>query len=128
MKKENLETFGEFFKRKRMERRLTLREFCRQNGMDPGNISRIERGLLPPPQSEEVRVRYAAALGIKKGSDDWLTFFDRAAAESGSLPRDITEDKRLLRQLPVLFRTIRDAKLSSDELHRLIDMIREEVK
>ena len=30
---------------------LTLREFCRRNGFDPGNVSRLERGLVPPPQT-----------------------------------------------------------------------------
>lgn len=128
MKKESLETFGQFLRRKRTERRLTLREFCRRYGLDPGNISRIERGVLPPPQSEEVRSRYATALGIEKGSDDWLTFCDRAAAESGKLPDDVAGDERILGQLPMLFRTIRDAKLGADELQRLIDIIREEVE
>jgi len=121
-------TFGEFFRRKRIEQGLTLREFCRKHGFDPGNISKLERGVLPAPQSEETRRRYADALGIAKGSDDWLTFCDRAAAESGTLPSDVTNDENVLRHLPVLFRTIRDAKLSAEELQRLIEIVREESK
>ena len=36
--------FGEFFKKKRRDLGLTLREFCRLNGFDPGNISKIKEG------------------------------------------------------------------------------------
>jgi len=44
-------TFGNYFKQKRMERGLTLREFCRVNGFDPGNISKIERRSFPPDRN-----------------------------------------------------------------------------
>lgn len=118
--------FGEFFKEKRMALGFTLREFCRENGFDPGNISRLERGLLPPPQGEEQRIRYAEALGIKKGSDDWLKFFDFAATGLGQIPYDIMDDERLLAKLPLLFRTVRGAALSREELEKMIDKLREE--
>ena len=118
--------FGEFFKKKRMALGLTLREFCRENGFDPGNISRLERGILPPPQGEEQRIRYAEALGIKKGSDDWLRFFDYAAAGLGQVPYDILNDEKLLAKLPLLFRTVRGADLSREELEEMIDKLREE--
>ncbi len=45
--------FGEFFKAKRQALGLTLREFCLKHKLDPGNISRLERGLLAPPQGRE---------------------------------------------------------------------------
>jgi len=118
--------FGEFFKRKRIEKGLTLREFCRRNEFDPGNISKIERGVLPPPQSEELRTRYAEALGIKRGSDEWLSFFDYAAAEAGQVPADIQNDEELLGKLPLLFRVVRGAELSEEELKALIEQIRKE--
>ena len=44
-------TFGAFFRAKRKALGITLREFCRRNGFDPGNVSRLERGLVPPPQA-----------------------------------------------------------------------------
>ena len=117
--------FGEFFKKKRMALGLTLREFCRENDLDPGNISRLERGILPPPQGEELKVRYAEALGIERGSDDWLRFFDYAAAERGQVPYDIMSDERLLDKLPLLFRTVRGADLSREELEQMIDELRD---
>lgn len=116
--------FGEFFKEKRMTLGHTLREFCRENGFDPGNISRLERGILLPPQGEERRIRYAEALGIKKGSDDWLKFFDYAAAGLGRIPYDIMSDERLLAKLPLVFRTVRGAELSREELEKMIDELK----
>ena len=118
--------FGDFFKRKRMELGLTLREFCRKNGFDAGNISRIERGLARAPQGPEIRARYAAALGIREGTDDWLTFFDLAAADLGRIPEDLLSDEKLLKSLPVLFRTVRDSDLSEEDLKKLIEAVRKE--
>ncbi len=67
-------TFGELFKTKRISNGLTLREFCRINGFDPGNVSKIERGLFQPPQSKEMLLKYAVALEIKEGTEEWLDF------------------------------------------------------
>ncbi len=118
--------FGQFFKEKRTALNLTLREFCRKNGLDPGNVSKIERGILPPPQGEDQRTKYAEALGIQKGSDDWLKFFDYAAADVGRVPDDFQNDERLLAKLPLLFRTARGADLSDEELKRLIEELKKE--
>lgn len=45
--------FGSLVKDLRMQRRMTLREFCRRTGFDPGNWSKIERGILQPTRKEE---------------------------------------------------------------------------
>jgi transcriptional regulator with XRE-family HTH domain len=118
--------FGDFFKRKRMELGLTLREFCRKNGFDAGNISKIERSLARAPQSSEIKAKYAAALGIKEGTDDWLKFFDLAAADLGQIPEDLKSDEKLLESLPLLFRTVRDSDLSEEQLKKLIEAVRKE--
>ena len=39
-------TFGSFFRARRMALGKSLRGFCIEKGLDPGNISRLERGLL----------------------------------------------------------------------------------
>lgn len=116
--------FGQFFKRCRIELGVTLRAFCEQNGLDPGNLSRLERGLLPPPQSEEKLTQYARALCLKPGDDRWLEFFDLAAAEQGRIPKDILSDEEVVEKLPVLFRTLRGEKVSEEELNALLDKIR----
>lgn len=117
-------SFGDFFKRRRRELGLTLREFCRVNGFDPGNVSKIERGILAPPQTKEKRLDYAKALGIEEGSDDWLDFCDLASMSAGKIPADIATDKNLLNALPVLFRTARSNDINEDTLRKLIESIR----
>jgi len=119
-------SFGSFFKQKRLELGFTLREFCRKYDFDPGNVSKIERGIMAPPQDEELKKKYAHALGLKEGSEDWFTFFDLAASELGRIPEDLKSDKELLKKLPLLFRTIRDSELSEEKLQQLIDAIRKE--
>ena len=61
-------SFGAFFRAKRKALGLTLREFCRRNGFDPGNVSRLERGLVPPPQARQLLESYAKALKLESGT------------------------------------------------------------
>jgi transcriptional regulator with XRE-family HTH domain len=117
-------SFGEYFKERRIAKGVTLRAFCLENGFDPGNISRLERGLLGPPHSHEKIEEYARALGIKEGSDEWIEFFDRAAAESGRIPKDLLSDEELVDKLPVLFRTLRGQKVDPKKLEELAETIR----
>lgn len=116
--------FGEFFKTKRIEKGLTLREFCRKYGYNPGNMSKIERGILNPPSSQEKLEKYASYLGIKKGTDDYLEFFDRAAACKGELPKEIMEDSEVVKKLPIIFRTMRGKKVTSELLDDLVNKIK----
>lgn len=117
-------TFGEFFKEMRLKAGLSLRQFCIEHGLDPGNISRIERGVAAPPQSREKLEEYADYLGIEKDSDDWYNFFDYAAAATGRIPQDVMNDEDLVRKLPVVFRTLRGQKLSVEQLRELAESIR----
>jgi transcriptional regulator with XRE-family HTH domain len=117
-------TFGEFFKERRIAGGQTLREFCLTNGFDPGNISRIERGRFAPPQNSETLEKYAKALGIENGSDQWIEFCDLAAASGGKIPSDLMDDKELLAKLPVLFRTLRGSPVPAEKLDELIELVR----
>ena len=45
--------FGEYLRALRKDKDVTLREFCRRTHADPGNVSKMERGLLPPPDDLE---------------------------------------------------------------------------
>ena len=118
-------TFGDFFKAKRLALGLTLRNFCMTHSLDPGNISKLERGRLLPPQSSQKLREYARMLKIKPGSKDWQTFLDLAAAEAGRIPEDLLSDEEVIGKLPVLFRTLRGQKLSDEEISGLMKMIKE---
>ena len=116
--------FGEFFKAKRQALGLTLREFCLKHDLDPGNMSKLERGLLPPPQDRDVLEKYAKCLGLKPSSDDWYTFFDLAAAAKGRLPAEIMEDKEVVAKLPLVFRTLREKRITDKALDELVRKVR----
>ncbi len=116
-------TFGEFLKILRAKKGLTLRAFCQQYAIDPGNWSKLERGILPPPHGTKL-AQYAQLVGLEKGTDDWLEFFDLAAAAKGALPCDIMRNENIVNQLPVLFRTLRGQKVDPDKLDELINTIR----
>ncbi len=116
--------FGAYLKKLRIATGVTLREFCIKNRFDPGNYSRLERGLLPPPRSEEKLTEYARALSLKRGSDEWLEFFDQAAAARGQLPKDLLSDEEVIAKLPLLFRTLRGAPVASEKLDELVEKIR----
>jgi transcriptional regulator with XRE-family HTH domain len=90
--------FGAFFRAKRNALGLNLREFCRRNGLDPGNVSRLERGLVPPPKSREILESYAQAL--KLGPDDWQTF--EALAVQESIPKGFRTVRREARGIQPL--------------------------
>jgi hypothetical protein len=87
----------------------------------------LERGRLPPPQGETLE-RYARALGFKKGSGEWYTLFDMAAAEAGKIPEDL-RDSALASKLPVLFRTLRDsAKDGGEDKDALLGELKRKIK
>jgi transcriptional regulator with XRE-family HTH domain len=111
--------FGGYFKKKRLEIGKTLRQFCLENGLDPGNISKIERGILPPPQSREKLAHYAKCLGIVEGSDEWLEFFDIARTDIGRIPEEILADSNIVAKLPLVFRTLKGLKLTGEQLEKL---------
>ena len=124
MKPAKGKNFGAYFEELRQRNRLTLREFCRRAECDPANISRMERGLMPPPKNKDILERYAKALGLKEGSDDWYTLFDLAAVDKGMMPADIMDDAELVKALPAFFRNLREQKPTKEELRRIAEKIR----
>lgn len=118
--------FGEFIKEKRINKGISLREFCKRLEMDASNWSKIERGLLAPPQDEQRLKEIARALDIKFGSSLWKEMKDKANIDAGIIPEDILSDEKVLNSLPIFFRTIRSEKPTPEELDKLINMIRKE--
>lgn len=118
-------SFGSLFKELRKSRkRLTLRRFCLQYGLDPGYVSKLERGVMPPPKSTEKLEELARFLDIEKDTEEWNEFFDKAAASSGILPQSIMSDEELVKRLPLVFRTLRGEKVTPEKLDELSELIR----
>jgi len=113
--------FANFIREKRIAAGLTLREFCRLTGFDASNWSKIERGLLTPPQSKNVLDEIATVLKIENGSEQYKEMLDLAALSA--IPDGLIESE-ILEQLPVFFRTVRGEKPSEKELNELLKKIK----
>lgn len=116
--------FGEFIKNLRIERSLSLREFCRQTGLDASDWSRIERGIFRPPKSKQILGEIARVLNLTEGSDEYNTLFELTAISY--VPVDLVANPSVVEKLPVFFRTMRGAKPSRKELEELIEILKEE--
>ncbi|MBI3292195.1 MAG: transcriptional regulator [Elusimicrobia bacterium] len=119
----NTGRFGELLKEYRIRKGLTLREFCIQNGFDPGNMSKMERGLLPPPSHEKME-KLAQGLGLRPGSPEWDTFFDAASLERGQLPQYVLSNEQLLQKLPIFLRTLNNRRITPEKLDELIEKLK----
>lgn len=115
--------FGEFFKNVRQERDLSIRQFCLKFGYDTGNISKIERGVLMPPQSEQKLNDYAKALGLKKDSAEYKKFFELASLENkASQLQDLfrVSDEKVIEKLPSLFEKLAQGGLTEEKMNRIL--------
>jgi transcriptional regulator with XRE-family HTH domain len=118
--------FGEFIKERRINKGISLREFCKRIDIDASNWSKVERGLLAPPQDEERLKKIAQVLDIKVNSALLKELKDKANIDAGIIPEDILSDKKVLNSLPVFFRTVRSEKPTPEELDKLIAIIKKE--
>ena len=115
--------FALFLQSFRRLQQLPLRRFCDRFDLDPGTYSKMERGLRPPPKSNQAQKKMACQLGLEEGSEEWRSFMDAAAASAGQVPQDILDDEAFAGKLPVIFRTIRGEKLTEKQLDRVAELM-----
>ena len=118
------DSFGEFLREQRLKTGYSLRTFAKVIDMQPSNLSFIESGKTNPPRSTEILFKIASALGLKKDSREWGELFDLASKEA-SVPADIAADKNIRDYLPIMLRTIAEARLTKQQLKELIETIKE---
>ena len=121
------EEFGQFLRSQRLKMGHSLRGLAKEIEMKPSNLSFIESGKANPPRSEKILLRIADALHFKKGSGEWAELFDLSTKESG-VPADISADDNMRECLPIMLRTIADARLTKKELKELIDIVKKSKK
>jgi len=102
--------FGKFFKQYRESLGLSLREYCRKYKLDPGNISKIEQGLVSPPQKKEKLEYLAKTIKLQPKTIEWNTFFNLASTESGRIPSQILDNHEVQGKLPIFFRKLQGQK------------------
>lgn len=112
--------FNDFVKKARIEKRTSLREFCRKTDLDPSNWSKIERGYLLPPKDPETLGKIAEGLGFEKDGENYKILFELAAI--ASIPAGIIEEN-VLEKIPLFFRTLRGNKPTEAELRELFNFV-----
>jgi len=116
-----MKTFAEFVRDARLNAGYTLRSFCKEIGEDPSNWSKVERELLKPPSDQDKLALIAIVLGFNYEDAEFQLLFDLAAA--AFIPKGLVE-KKILDQLPLLFRTVRGEKPTNEELEKLAEKIK----
>ncbi len=113
--------FGEHTKNLRIDAGLTLRSFCRDAAIDPSNWSKIERGVLPPPDDADFLRRVADVLSLS--SEQRIELADLAAVARGQIPADL-KDEELLGKMPAFFRAIRGQEYTADDFEKLLNGVK----
>ena len=104
-----MKTFGQKYKELRLKRGFSLREFCRINGLDPSNLSKMERDVLPPPPIVLLH-NYLEYINVEQGTDLWFEMIDLAAISCGRIPHYILSDKKLAEKMPIFFKVVRNSE------------------
>lgn len=87
--------FGEFIRSKRVELKITLREFVKALKFDPCSWSRIESERVAPPQENEVLLAIAIYLDL-----DFDVLQDMAYRDK-DIVRVPFNDEELVKHLPI---------------------------
>lgn len=61
-----MKRFGDVLKAARRGKGLTLRSFCLKNDIDPGNQSKYERGIIPPPTNPHQIIKWLRWMGYDR--------------------------------------------------------------
>lgn len=115
----NTGNVGPLVKRLRIEKRITLRDLAERMELDPGNYSRVERGVFAPPPREKLD---EILQFLEVGESQREEILDRADVERGILPTDLQQDEVLVRELPILFRAVRRG--DREALDQFIEAVR----
>jgi transcriptional regulator with XRE-family HTH domain len=120
-----MNTFGTYIKAKRLAKGLSLRQFCKNKGLDPAYVSRLENELIPAPLKNTLLEALAESLELEKNTPDWVRFFDLAATSRGEIPKDI-QDKfpEVLNLLPAFFRSAEKDSLNEEDIQKLLNLVK----
>ena len=111
------QTFEGFLRKKRLEKKVGLREFARLVGMQPSNYCTIESGSLPAPPEDKLR-RIATTLRLSM--EEQRLLFDLAAQSKDDIPVDL---KILIKKdavIPALLRTVEDEKVGPKQIKKIV--------
>jgi transcriptional regulator with XRE-family HTH domain len=102
---------------------LGLRDCALQANIDFGNLSKIERGRMAPPQDPALINRLVTVLGCD-GTEEGDLLRDSAAIENGRIPAAALADTKVMAALPIFLRTAQNRQLDEATAEKLVEMIR----
>ena len=113
--------FGDYAKNLRIEAGQTLRSFCRDAAIDPSNWSKIERGVISPPDDPDFLGRLADTLALN--GEQRAELADMAAIARGQIPADLKDDE-ILAKMPAFFRAIRGQEYTREDFEKLMSGVK----
>ena len=121
-----MNTFGEFVRDRRLELELTLRTFAGQIQMDAANYSKIERGVLEPPEPGPKLTAIRQALQIQEDSPECRELTRLAELGKNRIPENIRNNQIAMAGLPVLFRSLEETELTEEKFNELVEFLKKE--
>lgn len=115
--------FAEFLFEKMKDMRISLRELSRRSGIDVSYLSRLYRGVVYPPQKEDLLNRISEAISLT--SEERLSLIEKAKFVNGKLIEEL-ETVRTLNTIPLLLRSIENKKLNDHQIEQLVELINSE--
>jgi transcriptional regulator with XRE-family HTH domain len=114
-----LSPFGHALRAKRLEKKISLREFAKLVGISPTYLSQVEHCNVMPPTADRIK-RMAELLGVHP--DEWMALAGRVSDDIAKIisehPTELPELLRALRGLtPKQLRKLREvAERMKDEV------------
>ncbi len=115
------ETFASFLRKKRIEKKIGLRQFAKIIDMQPSNYCNIEGEASQAPQEDKLKL-IAEKLGLDK--EDQRTFFDLASKAKDDIPADIQELIKGNALIPSLLRTVEDEDVDEAQILAIVEDIK----
>lgn len=115
------ETFEDFLRKKRLKKKLGLREFAKLIGMQPSNYCSIEGGSLPAPPEDKLLL-IGEKLNLNRKERRKL--FDLAAQSRDDIPADIKELIRKDAVIPAMLRTVEDEEVKPAQIKAIVKDIK----
>ena len=117
-------SFGQFIRKIRLDKKLTLRQFCKESNYDIGYISRLENEIISPPVEEKKLEKLAKSYNISKKSENWKKLKNLSDISKRKIPEEI--DTKVLNYLPEFFRKASKKEVTKKDIEKLVKLIKGE--
>ena len=115
------QTFEQFIKTKRLQKKIGLRAFAKIIAMQPSNYCSIEAGSLPAPSGEKLKL-ISKALSLNDNETRQL--YDLAAKSKDDIPLDLKELIKKDAVFPSLLRTVEDEEVGPQQIEAIVQDIK----